>query len=292
MAIGTVGKKIAVSETERSRKIEFWVNVNEQRFDNTGKAYTATTAVHCTVYRNLADEAFVKALVPGAGVIVRGLAEPILVNREDKQFGALVIKYADAWVVGRDVQAGMSVTAVGYVGSANVNAVGDQQVCNFSIAENLLDKQTGETRALWMRCAMWRHPDKTKVFGYIVPGALVAIEGVPFVRVFTDKTGETRVSLECRVESLDLLGGRKDAGDGGAADPEPVAAPSGTPIEQQPDPEPVAAPSGTPIEQQPAPKRKGKGANPLAGTGWDASGFDAQAAVTGADAAAADGLPF
>ena len=296
MAIGTVGKKIAVSATERSRKFEFWLNVNEHRTDNAGKAYTATTAVHCTVYRPLSDEAFVKALVPGVGLIARGMAEPILISRDDKEFGALAIKYADAYVVGRDVQAGMSVTAVGYVGSATVNTVGDMQVCNFSIAENVLDKTTGETRAVGMRCALWRQPDKTTVFGYITPGSLVAIDGAPFVRLYTDKTGETRVSLECRVDGLDLFGGRKDAGDGGAvADPEPVAVPSGSPIEQQPDPEPVGQLPGV---QAVTPRKGGrKGGNPLAGTGWDASGFDSQAAVgtgavTGADAKAADDLPF
>lgn len=296
MAIGTVGKKIGVSETDRSRRFEFWLNVNEQRTDGAGKAYTATTAVHCTVYRPLSDEAFVKALVPGVGLIARGMAEPILISRDDKEFGALAIKYADAYVVGRDVQAGMSVTAVGYVGSADTNTVKDMQVCNFSVAENVLDKTTGETRAVWMRCALWRQPDKTKVFGYITPGSLVAIDGAPFVRLYTDKTGATRVSMECRVENLDLFGGRKDAGDGAAApDPEPVAVPSGSPIEQQPDPEPIEQQPATP---SPAGKpRRGKGANPMAGTGWDASGFDSQAAtgsgaLTGADAKAADDLQF
>ncbi len=163
LAIGTVGKKIAVSGSERSRKFEFWLNVNETRTDADGKAYTVTTPVHCTAFRPLSDEEFGKRLTPCCGAIVRGLVEPLLVGCDGKQFAALIILYAGVQVVGRDVQAGMSVSAVGYVGMADTNTVNEMQVCNFSMAENLLDKQTGETRALWMRCALWRRPDKTKV---------------------------------------------------------------------------------------------------------------------------------
>lgn len=286
LAIGTVGKKITVSENDRSRKFEFWLNVNETRTDADGKAYTVTTPVHCTAFRALSDEAFGKQLVPGCGAIVRGLAEPLLVARDGKQFGALSIRYADVHVVGRDVQAGMSVSAVGYVGMADTNTVGDMQVCNFSMAENLLDKQTGETRALWMRCALWRRPDKTKVFAYITPGALVAVDGAPYVRLYTDKTGETRVSLECRVENLDLLGGRKtgDGADGAAASAEVGGVSDPEPVGSEPAAGASMAAEGTAPEPESWKRRKAPKMQPPVGIGWDSSTFDS--------GAAADALPY
>lgn len=238
LAIGTVGKKIAVSGSERSRKFEFWLNVNETRTDADGKAYTVTTPVHCTAFRPLSDEEFGKRLTPGCGAIVRGLAEPLLVARDGKQFGALSIRYADVHVVGRDVQAGMSVSAVGYVGMADTNTVNEMQVCNFSMAENLLDKQTGETR----------------------------------------------VSLECRVENLDLLGGRK-TGDGAADDP------ASAEVGGVSDPEPVGSEpaageqsDGGSVEEPVKKKRKAPRMQPPVSIGWNASTFDS--------GAAADDLPF
>lgn len=209
-AIGTVGKKITVSSENDLRKFEFFVNVKEKRTDSDGAPYEYVTTVRCRAYRRYEDTELDSLLCVGVGVCVRGVAEAALIKKDDKEFAVLDIKNATVSVLGKIEGNSIFMDAVGFVGSVSFNDVGENSVCNFSIAHNVLIRNTGEVSAIWMRCALWRAKDKTKIFDYLKVGQLVAVSVVPGIRAYTSKTGEACASMDCKVNTVELLGGKKD----------------------------------------------------------------------------------
>ena len=61
----------------------------------------------------------------------------------------------------------------------------------------------------WARCSMFGKRGES-VAPYLVKGQQVAISGEASLREYTDKQGQTRSSLEVRVNDLTLVGGKRE----------------------------------------------------------------------------------
>lgn len=108
--------------------------------------------------------------------------------------------------------------AIGHLGrDAEVNIHGTNSVINFSIAhtEKYKDKNgTAMSKTIWISCAWWT--DKTNIAQYLKKGTQVYVEGQPGVRMWRDNnSGENKCDMTCRVFSVQLLGAKKEEGQGG-----------------------------------------------------------------------------
>ena len=61
----------------------------------------------------------------------------------------------------------------------------------------------------WARCSMFGKRGES-VAPYLVKGQQVAISGEASLREYTDKQGQSRASLEVRVNDLTLVGGKRE----------------------------------------------------------------------------------
>ena len=61
----------------------------------------------------------------------------------------------------------------------------------------------------WARCSMFGKRGEA-VAPYLMKGQQVAISGEASLREYTDKQGQTRSSLEVRVNDLTLVGGKRE----------------------------------------------------------------------------------
>lgn len=96
------------------------------------------------------------------------------------------------------------ITVSGFLAApAQVKQVGEDAVCEFSIAHNR--KERGEEHTDWYRMSVWGKR-ATAVAPFLTKGKGVMVMGDLAVRTY-QKDGETRVALEVRVSELDFLGG-------------------------------------------------------------------------------------
>lgn len=77
-------------------------------------------------------------------------------------------------------------------------------VCNFTVAAKAGYGDKGQT--LWIDCALWGKRAEGKLCDYLVKGCQVAVSGELGTREHDGKT-----YLTCRVNSLDLIGGKSEA---------------------------------------------------------------------------------
>lgn len=99
-------------------------------------------------------------------------------------------------------------------------------VCNFSVAssERWKDKSSGEMqeRTEWLRCNAFQR--LAEVCGeYLKKGSLVYVEGKLQTRSY-EQDGVTKYVTECRLDSMKMLGGRQQGGEGEAPAPQQRAA--------------------------------------------------------------------
>lgn len=99
-------------------------------------------------------------------------------------------------------------------------------VCNFSVAssERWKDKNSGEMqeRTEWLRCNAFER--LAEVCGeYLKKGSLVYVEGKLQTRQY-EQDGATKYVTECRLDSMKMLGGRQQGGEGEAPAPQQRAA--------------------------------------------------------------------
>lgn len=92
---------------------------------------------------------------------------------------------------------------------ATTKDVGDTTVTEFSVADD--QRVKGEKVTVWWKCAMWGERGE-KLAQYLTKGSAICVTGTPSFRPY-DKDGETRVSAECRVADVTLLG-KPDSGNG------------------------------------------------------------------------------
>lgn len=90
---------------------------------------------------------------------------------------------------------------------ATTKDVGDTTVTEFSVADD--QRVKGEKVTVWWKCAMWGERGE-KLAQYLTKGSAICVTGTPSFRTY-EKDGETRVSAECRVADVTLLG-KPDSG--------------------------------------------------------------------------------
>lgn len=89
-----------------------------------------------------------------------------------------------------------------------VNTVNGKNVINFSVA---VDVGYGDSKTTqWVECAKWG--EKTAVAQFLTKGAQVAVLGEISMKTYSKHDGTNGASLSCRVDKLDLIGGKKEGG--------------------------------------------------------------------------------
>jgi len=82
---------------------------------------------------------------------------------------------------------------------------------NVAVTEKFKDRN-GQQQELttWVGCTYWRTQQQgTAVAQYLKKGTRVLIEGRPSVRMYEKSDGTHGTSLDCRVETLELIGGQQ-----------------------------------------------------------------------------------
>ena len=98
-----------------------------------------------------------------------------------------------------------------------VNNVNGKTVINFNVAhtEKFKDAQGNQKdKTIWVECAYWT--DRTGIAPYLTKGKTVYVEGTPDVRTYTTNDGRNGASLQLRVLSVQLVGGRSESAPSGS----------------------------------------------------------------------------
>lgn len=104
---------------------------------------------------------------------------------------------------------------------AEVKSLGGSTVCNFSVA---LSSGWGDKKTTtWINCALWGKQAESTLPTYLKKGQQVALTGELSTREYQANDGSTKVSIEMRVSTIDLIGKRDD-----------VQQQSQAPMQQQP----------------------------------------------------------
>jgi single-strand DNA-binding protein len=105
----------------------------------------------------------------------------------------------------------LQVTAIGHLGQdAEVRSYGGQNVINFSVPHTKKFEKDGQpvSETIWIRCAYWR--ERTTVAQFLKKGTLVCVIGEPALRTYKNADGIICAQLQLKVNTLELLGGKKD----------------------------------------------------------------------------------
>ena len=99
--------------------------------------------------------------------------------------------------------------------NAEVKKVGDNDLCKFSVAT---DHGYGDKKvALFVECSIWGKRANSLV-NYLTKGSQVAVHGELFWRDYEKKDGTKGFTVECRVNEIDLVGGKKSGNEGRSED--------------------------------------------------------------------------
>lgn len=91
---------------------------------------------------------------------------------------------------------------------AEVKSLGGSTVCNFSVA---LSSGWGDKKTTtWINCALWGKQAESTLTTYLKKGQQVALTGELSTREYQANDGSTKVSIEVRVSTIDLIGKRDD----------------------------------------------------------------------------------
>ena len=93
---------------------------------------------------------------------------------------------------------------------AEIRTVGDSEVANFSVAENIGFGDKKSTQ--WWSCALWGSRG-AKLAQYLTKGSAVTVCGEVSVREYDGKDGTRKWELTCRVMDVALQGSRGDTAD-------------------------------------------------------------------------------
>ncbi|HEY0274290.1 MAG TPA: single-stranded DNA-binding protein [Chitinophaga sp.] len=101
---------------------------------------------------------------------------------------------------------------IGHLGKNAIRGqVNGRSVLNFSLAHTERYKNfQGEDlqRTTWAECSLW---EREALAPYLVQGAQVYVEGLPYLENYVNKKGENATSLRLRVLTVQLLGKRDAA---------------------------------------------------------------------------------
>lgn len=106
----------------------------------------------------------------------------------------------------------LKATLIGNLGQdAVVNNVNGTTVINFSACHTEKYKNREGVvveKGTWVNCSYFT--DKTAVAQYLKKGTQVYVEGTPEAKTYTQRNGQAASSLNLRVTSIQLLGGKKE----------------------------------------------------------------------------------
>ena len=122
----------------------------------------------------------------------------------------------------------LKLECIGNIGqNAKINEVNGRKSINFSLAHNRSFTNAEGVKVeetIWLSCSYWKEKDQsTKVAEYLTAGTKVFVEGIPSVRTYKNKDGQTLAALNVNVIHIELLGGKKDEGTKAQETPEPGA---------------------------------------------------------------------
>lgn len=110
---------------------------------------------------------------------------------------------------------------------AEVKSLGGSTVCNFAVA---LSSGWGDKKTTtWINCALWGKQAESTLPTYLKKGQQVALTGELSTREYQANDGSTKVSIDMRVSTIDLIGKRDD----GAAQGQAPAQQQQRPVQQQ-----------------------------------------------------------
>ncbi len=99
-------------------------------------------------------------------------------------------------------------TCTGNLGNdAEVRHTQSSTVCGFSLAVRAGYGKNEST--LWLRCSLWGKRAEGDLPSFLTKGTTVAVSGELSEREWEDRDGNTRKSLEMRINDLTLVGGKK-----------------------------------------------------------------------------------
>ena len=91
---------------------------------------------------------------------------------------------------------------------AEVKSLGGSTVCNFAVA---LSSGWGDKKTTtWINCALWGKQAESTLPTYLKKGQQAALTGELSTREYQANDGSTKVSIEMRVSTIDLIGKRDD----------------------------------------------------------------------------------
>lgn len=100
-----------------------------------------------------------------------------------------------------------TLTIAGRIGQdATTRQVGDSSVTSFSVADD--QKVKGDKVTTWWNCSLWGARG-VALEQYLTKGSTVCVTGVAGFRQY-EKNAEQRVSAECKVSEIALLGGKPE----------------------------------------------------------------------------------
>ncbi len=66
-------------------------------------------------------------------------------------------------------------------------------------------------KTMWVRCVLFGKRAEGGLIQYLTKGTQVAVSGEMSLNEWTDKDGNAKQTLECKVGELDLIGGKQQA---------------------------------------------------------------------------------
>ena len=103
-----------------------------------------------------------------------------------------------------------NLSATGNIGrDVETRQAGSSTVATFPLAVTVGFGERQST--MWVRCNLWGNRATGGLIQYLVKGQAVAVSGELSEPPYTTKEGEPRKSLELNVNSLDLIGSKKEA---------------------------------------------------------------------------------
>lgn len=105
------------------------------------------------------------------------------------------------------------ITVVGYLGNdARLQESNGKKVINFSVATTEKYKDSNGTaveKTTWVDCSLW---DKENLAEWLKKGTQVLVQGNPEAYAYIAKdSGDLKATLRCKVQTLQLLGSKKEA---------------------------------------------------------------------------------
>ncbi len=103
----------------------------------------------------------------------------------------------------------LKVIAIGHVGRdpETRQAGTDNTVTTFSIATTKKDKKSGTDKTTWLRINAWNRTGEV-IAEHVKKGQQLYVEGELTSEEYQDKDGNTRTSLEVRLENFQFCGGK------------------------------------------------------------------------------------